>query len=378
MGFIESLAQALADRVMTNAEWEALAPVLSPQNRATADASRLLEAWGSADRIDTRACVAIEEALERRGYAIPGPSCSARGATAEVRASNPTEADAAFTRLRGVVTPSAATLAVIDDGIDVRHHALSEHVLEQRDFIDGDGDARGGQHGTHVAGLAVGNAEGARLLAYRAIDSSASLSAVAPVVKAIDAAAAAGARVINLSESVRGEAGVAAVLAAIDRHPNVLFVVASGNQGLNLDADTPAAFLAANRRANMIVVGSTDASGRRVASSNDGASVGLLAPGENVFSSVWSDSYARLSGTSMAAPFVSNTVIKMVMLDPTLTPSQIADVLTLTAGARQVNRPRALQLVVARRLVREGATAGAALARVSASPSERSALARLL
>jgi subtilisin family serine protease len=378
MSFRSRLAEALADRVVTNAEWDALAPTLAPAHRATAEASELLDAWGSADRIAPRACVAIEDALERRGYAIPSPSCSARGATAAVRASNPTETDATFARLRTLVASAQATLAVVDDGIDVRHDALTQHVAAQHDFIDGDEDARGGQHGTHVAGIAVGNADGARLLAYRAIDSSAPLSAVQPVVDAIDAAAAAGARVINLSESVRGEGGVAQVLSAMDRHPNVLFIVAAGNQGLALDAETPAAFLAANRRPNMLVVGSTDASGQRVPSSNDGASVRLLARGENVFSSVWSDSYARLSGTSMAAPSVSNTAIKMVLLDPSLTAIQLGELLVRTASGRGVNRARALQLVVVRRLMRQGLAPAVAIAQVTTNPSERAALARLL
>lgn len=186
-------------------------------------------------------------------------------------------------------------------------------------------------HGTHVAGIiaavdntvgTVGIASGARIMPYRVlgvdpVDGEDGTGAVSDLIEAINhAAARSDVDVINLS--LGGLPQVAALQQATDRAYNagILVVAAAGNSG-----DASAVYPAANRR--VLGVGATDQTGSRAGYSNYGQSLDLLAPGgslsEGIFnaygdvsaSGALSDGYARLSGSSMAAPHVTGVYALM-------------------------------------------------------------------
>jgi len=59
--------------------------------------------------------------------------------------------------------------------------------------------------------------------------------------------------------------------------------------------------------------------------------IDICAPGHSTFTVSTDNSYTLFSGTSSAAPHVTGTVILMLQYDPTLTQSQIKNILRATA-----------------------------------------------
>lgn len=205
-------------------------------------------------------------------------------------------------------------------------------------------------HGTEVACMlgAVGdNAFGiagtlwsARIMACRHQAEITSVTQMSDTIKAIDYAASEGARIVNCSWYYLGTpASVAPLRHIMLKSRRTLFVIAAGNEGLDLDSTSgvgvdywPAEF----DITNSIVVGNSDGKDARTISSNFGpSSVDIFAPGNNhrVFGV---DGKGNLfigndTGTSLAAPIVA-AVAAMVWDDhPTFTPKDIKDHLIATA-----------------------------------------------
>jgi hypothetical protein len=103
--------------------------------------------------------------------------------------------------------------------------------------------------------------------------------------------------------------------------------------------------------------------------SNAGAQVDLAAPGSAILSTSPSwrrDAYGRLSGTSMAAPFVSTAAALVLSRDPSLTAEQVEAALLATAsdlGPPGIDAETGAGLV----------NAGAAVASIPAPPSDGAA-----
>ncbi|MGH3052557.1 MAG: S8 family serine peptidase, partial [Gaiellaceae bacterium] len=220
-----------------------------------------------------------------------------------------------------VTTGSASiVVAVVDSGVAYNHPDLAPNIWTNDDppgggdndgngyvddthgwdFFDADAqplDFTG--HGTHVAGTigAQGNdATGVvgvnwdvSVMALRAGDSYG--LDLASIASAFHYAAANGARIVN--GSFGGPSASSTVRAMIAMHPNVLFVFAAGNDGLNLGSSgsypceehlpppTGAGL------ANVICVAATSETDSIAAFSNRGAaSVHLAAPGVGIVSSV--------------------------------------------------------------------------------------------
>jgi outer membrane protein assembly factor BamB len=173
-------------------------------------------------------------------------------------------------------------------------------------------------HGTHVSGIvgAVGNnnlgvagvAWTAQLMELEFIDSTGSGSTTAEL-PCIEYAIQHKIGVINASFGSQGfsQAEMDAIQSA--GAAGIVFVCAAGNNAENIDISP---FFPANYPLdNIICVGATDNRDLPVYFTNYGSgSVEIFAPGENVISTYNSStsSYAYLSGTSMAAPFVTGTV----------------------------------------------------------------------
>ena len=120
-----------------------------------------------------------------------------------------------------------------------------------------------------------------------------------------------GAEVVNMSFGKYLSPHRDEVLAAMKyaRSKDVLLVMASGNDGVNVDVRPifPTCRDTKGRRLeNQIVVGASTPDGRVASFSNYGAeNVDLLAPGENVRSTAPEGGYDTAQGTSIAAPIVS-------------------------------------------------------------------------
>lgn len=202
-------------------------------------------------------------------------------------------------------------VAVLDTGIDAGHADLSGAIDVARDFTgsrSGEVDMVG--HGTYVAGIigarknetgVVGVAPDCRLLIGKVLgdDGSGSIDAVAA---GVDWAVSAGADVLSLSLGSIEPSQT--LLAAIRRAAGAgaMVVCAAGNDGRPRSVNYP------GRWPETVAVGAVNRDGRLAPFSSRGPEVDICAPGEDVLSTYRDGGYARLSGTSMATPFVSGVV----------------------------------------------------------------------
>lgn len=238
------------------------------------------------------------------------------------------------TQANGVV------IAIIDSGVDLDHPDLSGVLwtnvgevagngidddgngciddVHGCDFVDGDGspdDANG--HGTHVAGIAAaatdnavgiaGMGWGATIMPVRVLDAYGDGSTL-DVMNAIYYAVDHGARVINLSlGGYSGGCGYMASAISYAQAHDVLVVAAAGNDGDEewFDPAVPGNWFYPAACDDVFGVGATNQDDQRAAFSNYGWWVDVAAPGVGIDSTYPYGSYASLSGTSMATPFVS-------------------------------------------------------------------------
>lgn len=242
---------------------------------------------------------------------------------------------------------SGVVVAVIDSGLRVTHEDIVDNLWINTAEIPGNGRDDDGNgyiddryginatvsrssasagnpaddngHGTHVAGIigAVGNngrgvsgvAWKVRIMPLKFLSAD-GRGSVSDAAECIDYAIAHGAQVINGSYGAlsTGQSPSQTEVAAIQRarDAGILFVAASGNDGLNLDVART--FPATYPIDNILTVGNTTRLEDIAPSSNVGSgAVDLFAPGTEILSlSSSSDTaYVQLSGTSMAAPHVA-------------------------------------------------------------------------
>lgn len=240
------------------------------------------------------------------------------------------------------------TVAVVDSGIDISHPDLSGKIIGSATLTANAGNVydRAG-HGTHVAGIiaaipnngvgVAGDGYNTTLLNLKA--SADSSSATSPsfsceaIAQSIVYAVDHSAQVVNLSLGSPTPCDLMASAVAYAWNHDVLIIAAAGNENTSAPV-YPAAF------PDVIAVAATDQNDQRASFSNYGASwVDIAAPGADILSTVptysnptGQTSYAYMSGTSMAAPFVAGAA---ALIWPTISP-------TVTPGA--VNRAVAARL----------------------------------
>ena len=289
-------------------------------------------------------------------------------------------------------------IAVIDSGIDYRHHDLAPkawinpneipengldddgngyiddvygwdftdapNIQAEGDYLEGDNepiDESG--HGTHVAGIAgampnngIGIAGVAWKCPLMAIRAGLSLGGSSRMqdddsASAIVYAADNGASVINMSWGSERRSFV--IQDAIDYAyaQGAVLVAAAGN------SQKPAAIFPAAYR-KVIAVASTEQNQQRFYQSNFGASIDIGAPGNVILSTQIDNQYRLLTGTSMASPHVAGVAALLLAKRPALTHEEVRHILINTAdpvhqedsdeldekfvGAGTVNAERAL------------------------------------
>ena len=229
-------------------------------------------------------------------------------------------------------------------------------------------------HGTHVAGIAAGNAntpaQGGRISGvapraylgnYKALtiptDAGVGLDGNSPeLVAAIEAAVADGMDVINMSlgepEIEPSRDIVVKALAAAAR-AGVVPVVAAGNDfedfgrgSVGSPASSPDAItvgaVTTTRAGAKDVVASFSASGPTPLSLRLKPEV--TAPGVSIVSASPGAAYSTLSGTSMAAPHVAGAVAVLLQRHPAWTTPQVKSALTLTGDEAFANELKSEEL----------------------------------
>jgi subtilisin family serine protease len=226
-----------------------------------------------------------------------------------------------------------------DNGIDDDHNGYVDDVYGW-DFVNNDHDPMADDselyHGTHVAGIVQQASELAqagtsvKIMALKYLDSNA-LGRTSDAIKAIDYAVENGAQV--LSNSWGSWSYSPALSEAIDRARShgVLFIAAAGNgdaSGNGVNTDQIPFYPAAYSQDNIVSVAAVSDQNLLAPWSNFGfLTVDVSALGVHVLSTRNGNSYATLSGTSMATPLVAGVAALVWTLRPELDFSQIRQLL---------------------------------------------------
>ncbi|HEX8699324.1 MAG TPA: S8 family serine peptidase [Myxococcaceae bacterium] len=407
----DAIRTVTADKKITADEWK---NVLKPEadkapKEASADAREIAKLWASdAFEVDSTARRGMRDFLTSRGYEVPVSKPAGTPAAQLEQAiisSNVTEADAGFQQLADLAGRGKAeqTIAVLDSGFDINHQGLDTKLwtnpgevegddidndnngkvddIHGWDFAAGDSDVNNsteaGGHATHVTGIATAGTDNINSISLRAFSPFDSEK----IAQAIDYAAANGAKVMNMSFRVGTERDVQNIVDAMKRHPDVLFVKSAGNDGRSLDSYDADAYLPFRELPNMAVAAAADPDGKLADYSNYGAPYATHGDrGTDVVSSVPSGGYQAMSGTSMAAPGITNLAAKMLILDPGLKPEDLKKMMAqttnktdawkdTTASGGLVNEQKAYELAALTGLMRRGVPADAAAQQLKLSPA---------
>lgn len=224
-------------------------------------------------------------------------------------------------------------VGVVDSGVDASHPDLKDRVLLGIDLVDGGpgtNDPFG--HGTQVAGIIasgeLGVAQNALILPVRVLDAQGAGTTIR-LAEGIRWAADHDARVINASVETDDRRQVLKAAVAYSWSRNSVVVAISGNQGGGVQ--WPAAY------GHALAVGATDQDDRQAAFSGQGSELDLVAPGVGITTTAAGGGYAKATGTSAAAPFVSGAVALLLGQEPELTNADL--VRRLRATARDLGRP---------------------------------------
>lgn len=272
------------------------------------------------------------------------------------------------------------TVAVIDSGLDWNHLDFSwDNIWKNEKEIPGNGIDDDGNgyiddvigynfighnnkpwdhdgHGTFVAGIiaASWNGQGmaginpaARIMVLKALNSFGHTRATY-IAEAITYAVDNGARIINIS--VGGEGLITVQRKAVEyaASKGVLIIIAAGNEGAELEGMGIAAL------PQVITVGASDRDNKRLAFSNYGPEIDLLAPGVDIVSlrARYTDTlrdipdtpyqqssafvgddkrYYMAGGTSFSAPIVTGIASLLLSGNPALTATEVKRMLLNSA-----------------------------------------------
>ncbi len=122
-----------------------------------------------------------------------------------------------------------------------------------------------------------------------------------------------------------------ALYAAIKGSPDILFVTIAGNNNANnvFEETIPSSF----QLPNLLVVGAVDQAGERTPFTSTGQNIGVYADGLEVESTVPGGARVKMSGTSMAAPEVTNLAAKILAVRPELSPPQLIEAIEKNSEA---------------------------------------------
>lgn len=224
-------------------------------------------------------------------------------------------------------TGRGVKISVVDTGIsphpDLTIAGGASFSNVTRSYADDNG------HGTHVAGIiaarnnsigTVGIAHEASIYAVKALEANGNGS-LSSIIAGIDWSISNRMDIINLSLGTTSHSST--LQQVVDRANNsgILVVAAAGNNGR---ADGSGDLVNYPARYNSaIAVAATDINNNRASFSATGNTVEVAAPGVNINSTIVGNSYGRMSGTSMATPYVAGNLALLKQAYPTLSHNQL-------------------------------------------------------
>lgn len=257
---------------------------------------------------------------------------------------------------------SQVVIAVIDSGVEIAHPDLAGQIWTNPGEIAGNGidddgngyiddihgwnlidnsadisDSTG--HGTQVAGViaaAANNGEGGagvcagcKLMVVKVTHQSGSAN-YSDIAAGVRYAAAKGAQVINISLG-GGSDSVALRDAVAAAAPGAVIVAGAGNNA------SSALFYPAAYGDHVLAVAGIGETNTRVASSNYGPWIDVVAPGENVLTTASGGGYVPATGTSVGAPFASGLAGLLLSTYPAWSPADVRAQIIRTAASANID-----------------------------------------
>lgn len=200
-------------------------------------------------------------------------------------------------------------IAMLDTGVEPRHPSLSGVKVRQRAFASG--TATPAAHGSAVASLMFGAETGASQLYVADVFGGAGgkAGAATVVIRGLEWLASTSASVINISLAGPSNPVVEAVIAKMSRRGKVI-VAAVGNDGPAAPPAYPAA------QPEVVAVTAVDPSDKIYRYAVRGRHVAFAAAGVMVTAASPEGGYARVTGTSFAAPVVAGRIARIMAASP--------------------------------------------------------------
>lgn len=232
---------------------------------------------------------------------------------------------------------TARKVCIVDTGINLGHSDLPDEngglTGEANNSAVGNWDNDGHGHGTHVAGIissldnsigVIGMYPGVSMHVVKVFDDTGTWAYASDLISALDQCQDAGANIVNLSlgGTSRSAAEEAAFQAFADS--GMLIVAAAGNSG-NTALSYPASYDA------VVSVAAVNANNVKASYSQSNSQVELAAPGNAILSTYPNNTYAYMSGTSMATPHVSGAAALVWSFFPSCTAAEIRSALDASA-----------------------------------------------
>ncbi|RLQ96836.1 S8 family peptidase [Falsibacillus albus] len=249
-------------------------------------------------------------------------------------------------QVRTQYTGKGVKVAVIDTGIDMTHPDVKAAggtcVLDScpHGYQDDNG------HGTHVAGIiaaqnnsigTVGVAPNVQLYAVKALNVVGS-GTTTNIADGIEWAIEQHVDIMNLSFTTKDDDPTLRAMIKKAHDAGIVIVGAAGNAGTtNGSGDT---VLYPAKYDSVIGVAALDQNSNRIVESSTGSEVEVAAPGYNIVSTVpkdvdtfdgAQDGYMPMTGTSMAAPYVTGLLALYKEKFPSYTSAQLRNVLDANA-----------------------------------------------
>jgi subtilisin family serine protease len=246
-------------------------------------------------------------------------------------------------------------IAILDTGVDSTHPDLQNQIVPGWNVYNNNSDTSDvGSHGTGVAGTAAASSNNGigiasacwacKIMPIRVSDIN-GYASDSSMASGLTWAADHGARVANISYIVSSSSTVTTAAKYFQGKGGVV-TVSAGNNGT---------FISSPDNPYVLTVTATNVYDQLYAWSNTGNNLDLSAPGQ-VYTTIPGAGYTNAAGTSFSAPLVAGVAALVMSANPSLTPTQVQDVLKKSAddlgpagwdssyGWGRVNASRAVSL----------------------------------
>ena len=215
------------------------------------------------------------------------------------------------------------TVAVLDTGVQSDHQKLAGRVIPTNINTSTSGTRNSSEddngHGTQVAGAIIDStSECVKVRAYKVMDcygNGTTTSAAAGIICAIND----GVDIINMSFGFYENSPILELAVKKAHKAGILIVGAAGNNATS-NPFYPADY------AEVLKISAINEKGNIANFSNYG-NVDFAAPGVDIYTTNYQNSYIKTDGTSIAAPFVSALAAEILSTIPDSSPEEITQIL---------------------------------------------------